>query len=232
MPASRSPRAVLSTAAAPVALKDPPPSREPTAAPALSQRRPARRRRGRPGPPAPLLLATACPPCPAPANAGLTRILRLISVPISMARRRAARSTLRGASVTWNPPRAATLQPAPLGRRSASAVRVPAPAGAPVQVGANAHACVHTHARAVPGRGRGPEPVLWRPLLVAQRTMAYRLPGFTLLFLGLGSHSSSLKSNRNIAFMGWGVESRALYMLNKSSTTRCLVPGIIEDTSL
>lgn len=152
----------------------------------------ALRRRGRPGPPAPLLLATACPPCPAPADTGLTRILRLISVPISMARRRAAGSTLRGASVTWSPPPAATLQPAHLHRRSASAVRVPAPAGAPVQVGPTAHASAHTHARTSWAGGWGPEPVLWRPLLVAQRTVACGLPGFTLPLLGFGSLSSSL----------------------------------------
>lgn len=56
----------------------------------------------RPGPSSPLLLTTARPPRPGfppPPGPGLTRILRLISVPISMAPRRAAGSALRGASL-------------------------------------------------------------------------------------------------------------------------------------
>lgn len=56
----------------------------------------------RPGPSSPLLLTTARPPRPGfppPPDPGLTRILRLISVPISMALRRAAGSALRGASL-------------------------------------------------------------------------------------------------------------------------------------
>jgi hypothetical protein len=49
--------------------------------------------------------------CSAPTDAGLTRILRLISVPISMAQRRAAESALRGTSFTWNQPPVPTTQP-------------------------------------------------------------------------------------------------------------------------
>lgn len=124
------------------------------------------------------------PPARLPADAGLTRILRLISVPISMAPRRAAGSALRGASVTWSPPRAATLQPEPLPPppppppspplrlRPTERAACPRPCWRP-RASASQRACVCAHAcaRTFPAR---PGPVLWRPLLAAQRIMACR----------------------------------------------------------
>lgn len=68
----------------------------------------------RPGPPSPLLLTTARPPRPGfppPPDAGLTRILRLISVPISMAPWRAMSSALHVASLTRSPEPAHSSQP-------------------------------------------------------------------------------------------------------------------------
>lgn len=138
------------------------------------------RKRHRPGPPAPLLLATARPgpaSCPrsAPADAGLTRILRLISVPISMALRRPAGSALRSVSLTWSPPRAPAQQPPPLRLRS-RALRVSAPAGPESQCKPT---CVRMRMNT---RMRAPEaaqPLLWRPLLASPRTAAYAGRDFT-----------------------------------------------------
>lgn len=126
----------------------------------------------RPGPPSPLLLTTARPPRPGfppPPDAGLTRILRLISVPISMASGRAMSSARHVASLSQSPepahtarsPAAATATAAP---GCALCVTRPYRPGAPVRAEWSAPAPAPTPARTWPA-----EPALRRPLPAAGR---------------------------------------------------------------